>query len=197
MLKREAARFLILTLMSVLFFPGCATLTRKSAQRIPVTSSPVGASVIVNGIERGAAPLSISFDRRQKYVIRIESPGYNPFEIRLRSKISGETILGSFLLGFVPGIVPALGWLGSSHTKTDPSNEARTILSIYITSAMVLGGLFALIDMGNKGYTLTPMNLNVRLTKANGPPRVDTMLIDADDFRNVKWIRVRAPGGEP
>jgi len=31
----------------------------------------------------------------------------------------------------------------------------------------------------------------VTLTRADGPPRVDTMNIDADDFRNVKWIRVR------
>ncbi len=191
MRRKEAARFLLLTFMSVLLSTDCATLTRKSEQRIPVTSFPAGASVIVNGIERGVTPLSIGFGRRLRYVIRMESPGYNPFEIRLRSKISGETILVSFLLGFLPGIVPALGWLGSSHTKSDPSNETRTILSIYIKSAAVLGGLFALIDMGDKAYTLTPMNLNVRLTRAKGPPRVDAMDIDADDFRNIKWIRVR------
>jgi endo-1,4-beta-mannosidase len=81
--------------------------------------------------------------------------------------------------------------LGSSHTKTDPAEE-KTILSIYFKSAAVLGGLFALTDFGGgKEYTLTPKNLTVTLTKADGVPRVDTMLIDADDLRNIKWIRVR------
>ena len=66
------------------------------------------------------------------------------------------------------------------------------ILSIYFKSAAVLGGLFALTDFGGgKGYTQTPKNLTVTLTKADGPPRVDTMLVDADDLKNVKWIRVR------
>jgi hypothetical protein len=66
------------------------------------------------------------------------------------------------------------------------------ILSIYFGSAAVLGGLFALMDLGSgQEYTLTPKNLTVTLTKADGTPRVDTVLIDADDLRNVKWIRVR------
>jgi len=190
--RRNAARFLILALTSVLLSPGCATLTRKSTQRIPVTSSPVGAAVIINGIEKGVTPLIIELDRTLKGpVIRIESPGYIPVEIRVRRKMSGETILGSFLLGFMPGIWPALSLLGSSHTKTDPSNETRAILSIYFKSAAVLGVLFASIDLGGgKGYTLTPKDLTVALTKAGGSPRVDTMNIDANDFRNVMWIRV-------
>ena len=183
--------FLLLTLTSALLAPNCATLTRRSAQRIPVTSSPIGAAVIVNGVEQGVTPIEIKLARKQKgQVIRIESPGYNPFEIRPQRKLSGETILGSILLGLVPGMVPALVWLGSSHTKTDPAEE-NTILSTYFKSAAVLGGLFALTDFGGgKGYTQTPKNLTVRLTKADGTPRVDTMLVDADDFKNVKWIRV-------
>jgi len=191
MWRKNAARFLILALMSVLLSPGCATLTRKSTQRIPVTSSPVGAAVIVNGIEQGVTPLELKRDRILKGpIIRIEAPGYNPFEIRLRRKISAGSILGSFLLGLLPGLVPVMIWSDSSHGASDPS-EKDTILSIYINSAAVLGGLFALIDIGGKGNTLTPKNLTVTLTKADGTPRVDTVLIDAGDFRNVKWIRVR------
>lgn len=192
MWRRQATLFLILALTSVLLSTGCAILTRKSTQRIPVTSSPVGAAVIINGIEKGRTPLMIELDRILKGpVIRIESPGYNPVEIRVRRKISGETILGSFLLGLAPGIVPALLLLGSDHAEADPSDE-HVILSAYFKSAAVLGGVLALTDFGSgKEYMLTPKNLNVTLTRADGPPRVDTMNIDAGDFRNVKWIRVR------
>jgi hypothetical protein len=30
----------------------------------------------------------------------------------------------------------------------------------------------------------------VKLTRAVGPPRVDTMFIEAKEFKAVKWIRV-------
>ena len=58
--------FLLLTLTSTLISPNCATLTRRSAQRIPVTSSPIGAAVIVNGVEQGVTPIEIKLARKQK-----------------------------------------------------------------------------------------------------------------------------------
>ena len=46
-----------------------------------------------------------------------------------------------------------------------------------------------LIDLAfGKTYNLDSKELTVTLTKADGPPRVNTMLVD--DFQNVTWIRV-------
>ena len=190
--RNGAAGFAIPIVMSLLLSQACATLARSVEQPIPVTSSPARATVILNGISQGATPLMIRLPRYKKdQVIRIESPGYNPAEIRLRRKIWGGTILGNILMGLAPGLVPVLLLSGSSHARIDPSDE-KAVLSIYLKSAAVLGGLFLSIDIGSSnGYTLTPENLTVRLTKADGPPRVDTVVLDADDLRNVKWIRVR------
>jgi hypothetical protein len=69
------------------------------------------------------------------------------------------------------------------------------ILSIYLKSAAALGGLFMLVDIGGEGYHLAPQVLTVTLTKADGPPRVDTMVLDADDLRNVTWIRIHLVKG--
>ena len=55
--------FLIMTLTSVLLAPNCATLTRNPNQRIPVTSSPAGATVIVNGVQQGVTPLELHLAR--------------------------------------------------------------------------------------------------------------------------------------
>jgi hypothetical protein len=154
-----------------------------------VTSSPAGATVIVNGFEQGVTPLEVRLDRKQKgYVIRIESPGYNPVEIRLQRRISGKTILGNFLLGVIPASVPAMFWLDANAEEV-AIPELGTAL-VWTLSAAAFGGLFTIID-GSKGYILRPRDLTVTLTKADGTPRVDTMLVDAEDFRNVKWIRVR------
>jgi hypothetical protein len=191
---KNTAHLLILPLMSMLLSPGCATLTRRKTQRIPITSSPVGATVIVNGIERGVTPLEIGLVRKQKgQVIRIESPGYNPFEIRPQRMKSGGPKIGNILLGSIPAYVAAVAWYlahGGSIYGSGNSDSDNTIVVLVLGTA-AFGGLFTVIDSGGPGYALTPKELAVTLTKANGTPRVDTMLVNADDFQNIKWIRVR------
>jgi hypothetical protein len=174
----------LLILFSILLSANCATITRRSKQRIPVTSAPVGATVIVNGVEQGVTPLTIALARKWKgQVIRIESPGYNPVEIRPQRKMSGIPILGNFLLGVYPGFLAAL--------LVAPDDDTMGPL-VWGLSAAAFGAGFTAIDIGyGNGYGLRPTDLTVTLTKANGTPRVDTMLIDAEDFRNVTWIRVR------
>jgi len=186
----RANRFLlILFLMSVLLAPNCATLTRSSKQRIPVTSAPAGATVIVNGVEKGVTPIEIRLVRAEKnQVIRIESPGYDSVEIRLKRKMPGRIILGNFFLGLIPAVVPAGMW---GIANNDADNAEAVGILIELLGAAAFGGLLDLADAGGNGYSLEPRELIVTLTKADGAPRVDTVLIDAGDFRNVKWIRVR------
>jgi hypothetical protein len=76
-----------------------------------------------------------------------------------------------------------------AHDESE--NYGAGIISVWTLSAAGAGGLFTLIDSGTKGYAFKPNQLTVTLTKADGAPRVDTMLIDGDDFQNIKWIRVR------
>ena len=183
MWRKNADRFLILALTTILLSTGCATLTRRRQQIVPVTSSPPGAEIIVNGVRSGVTPKLILLSRKVKdQTIRIECPGYNPFEIRMIRSYSSSHVLANGALGLVVGTAVATAWV-LGHETTAPD------LSVCIGTA--IGG-FLLIDVATRaGYTLTPKDLTVTLTKADGPPRVDTVLLDADDFRNVKWIRVR------
>ena len=87
MKKKPVLASSLLILFSILLAPDCATITRRSKQRIPVTSDPMGATVIVNGVQQGVTPLEIRLARKEKgQVIRIESPGYNPIEIRRKER---------------------------------------------------------------------------------------------------------------
>lgn len=192
MKNTRANRFIVfLTLTSVLLAPNCATLTRGRTQRIPVTSSPVGATVIVNGQQQGVTPLEIRLVRKKKgQVIRIESQGYNSVEIRPLRKMSVGPIIGNFFLGLIPGVGGAYIYaLATTRCQSESAYDTEMMLS-WLLGAAAFGGLFTLIDSGHKGFELAPKELVVTLTKADGPPRVDTILIDADDFYNIKWIRV-------
>ncbi len=187
MWRKNTIVLLLLPLMSVLLSPGCATLTRKRTQRIPVTSSPVGATVIVNGQQQGVTPLEIRLVRKKKgQVIRIESPGYNSVEIQVERKNSTFTFLGSSVMGaaFGFGIAYAIAWAHMGDS-TDSGNP------LGVAAIMVMTVTFPLVDRSfGKGYDLNPTELSVTMTKADGTPRVDTMKINAEDFQNIKWIRI-------
>ncbi len=185
MKDKSTNRFLfILTLMGVLLSPGCATLTRSRQQRVFVTSAPLGAEITVNGVEKGLTPLMMKLDRGlRRPVIRIESLGYNPVEIRPIRRPSGTHFFANLLVGLIPACVPA-GAYSVAH-------DGEGAMMVWILSAAAFGGLFTAIDSGTGAiYDFRPTEITVILKKASGPPRVDTMLIDADDFQNVKWLRV-------
>lgn len=188
----KANRFLIiLTLMSVLLAPNCATLTQKRTQSIPVTSSPVGATVSVNGVQKGVTPLEISLTRGIKdQIIRIEYPDYNPLEIRPKHKLSNKHVIYNALIAVACAVPTLLIW---THGREEEDPWAG-FKAIFVGPSLVGGGyllLFEVIDITtNKGYEFKPRELTVTLTKADGTPRVDTIYMDADDLRNIKWIRV-------
>lgn len=190
---RENRFFLILTLASVLLAPNCATITRKLKQRIPVTSTPAGAAVIVNGVQQGVTPLEIRLARKAKgAVIRIESPGYRPVEIQPGTKRSRGIFFRNFLLGLMPA-TPVFIYLGSRWgDEANPGEHPiENAALISVLAAAAVGAVFTAIDGQGAGNELEPKELNVTLEKADGPPRVDIIVIDADRFGDIKWIRVR------
>jgi len=182
MRRKRVTALLLPILTSVLLSQNCATLTRSRQQIVPVTSSPPGAAIIVNGVRKGVTPKLILLSRKtEDQTIRIECPGYNPFEIRMMRSYSGFHVLANGLLGLVIGTAVAGAWY-LSRDETAPDG------SLCVGAAV---GAFVLIDVATRaGYTLTPKDLTVTLTKAVGTPRVRTLLVDAEEFQNVKWIRV-------
>jgi hypothetical protein len=186
MWRRQAAGLLAPVLAIAFFFPGCATVTRSSRQTVPVTSSPPGARVLVNGVQAGVTPLDLRLPRAEKIqVIRIESPGYNPLEVRVRRGLSTPHAMANVLLGGIIGYTAAV----ASYLANDETANGGTLLAIWIPAS--IGGLFLIDMVTNAGYTLRPYDLIVTLSKADATPRVDTVFVDAGDLSNVKWIRVR------
>lgn len=182
----SGSSFLAIILAGALLAPNCATMSRKPEQRIPVTSSPAGATVFVNGMREGITPVEISLPRKIKNrVIRIESAGYDPVEIRLKRSLSADNVFGNIFLGGAGGALNGLfyGWIASA-----PDNLLGWIAAAGAAAGIVVAEL---VDMSRSGYTLHPTELEVTLKKTDGTPRVDTIFVKADELRNVKWIRVR------
>lgn len=154
-------------------------------QRIPVTSSPRGATVFVNGVRQGETPLGLFLARKHKGpVIRIEAPGYDPVEIRVGRKTTGLAVLGNILLGVIPAVVPA-----ARHSL---AHDGEGALTIWFLWAAAFGAAFTVFDTATGSINeFAPKEIVVTLKKSNGPPRVETILVAEEDFRDIKWIRIR------
>jgi hypothetical protein len=59
---------------------GCVAAARGLTQKIPIASEPSGALVIVDGKNVGETPIRVDLARCDTHSIRIEKPGYIPYE---------------------------------------------------------------------------------------------------------------------
>jgi hypothetical protein len=196
-IRRKPSCAAILLALSVFLFEDCATIMQKTTQKIPVTSEPIGAKVLIDGKDVGQTPLILKLKRKKPGVIRIEKEGYNPHEIRItRNKPSfiSWTTLGNFFL-----LVPAEIYLiskqeGNGETIGDALGD--WFLKVFVIIPLVMGAVavpLVLTDFATgAAYTLMPKNLDVELTPTGGSPRPKITEIDEAGLRDVKWLRVRA-----
>ncbi|MGB2763827.1 MAG: PEGA domain-containing protein [Candidatus Aminicenantaceae bacterium] len=190
---------LAILVSSFFLFQNCATITMSgTSQTVPITSNPSGAKIIVNGKERGYAPLNLKLKKYMSNIIRIEKPGYNPLEIRIsrKSSLLFKSISGNILWGPIGSIVAhslVIGWLNlglDSPGNITSEGEWRTrilVLGFVVGWASAVG-----IDIATGAtYSLSPKELNLRLIKIEGKTKPDFILINAEQFKNIKWIRIK------
>src|SRR5580698_7360555 len=93
--------------LSQVLFPGCATLVDGPTEHVQVNSRPAGARVFLNDRLLGPAPTSVVVSRWGLHRLRIEMPGYQPFEIPLEKKFNSAAS-GNLFIGGVWIVVDAL-----------------------------------------------------------------------------------------
>ena len=76
-----------------LFISSCATIMQSTTQDLGVSSSPIEATVKLNGVIKGETPLTLEVKRKSAGVIRIEKDGYEPSEIIYPKLKKGEALL--------------------------------------------------------------------------------------------------------
>jgi len=181
-IQKKPGHFVTLLAAAVFLLQSCATIVKGTSQKIPVTSAPIGAKVLVDGTEMGTTPLMLKLNKKKPGVIRIEKEGFNPHEIRLvrRRSHAAWFILGNIGLAFLVGM--------SVGARTESDAEAALA-----GTSLILGGIpiFMLLDSGLGGrHALFPTSLDIVLTPAGVEPRLDVTEIDGARLRDVKWLRI-------
>ena len=188
-IKRKTQIILALLVITVFLFQNCTTLIRGTSQKIPVTSSPSGAKITVDGEEVGYAPLNLKLKRKKSHTIRIEKQGYNPLEIRIVRKTPVAPIIGNLLLGGSMVSVCAIGFFRSDYSNAVPSTLG--LVCLIGGGILLLTSPFIVDIISGADHVLSPKELNVTLPKIEGKLQPNFILIDTEQFQNIKWIRIK------
>lgn len=90
-------------LAPLLLLAGCASIIHGTTQQIGISSSPTGAQVVVDGMQRGVTPVVADLKRKDSHVIRVSMDGFQPFEMALTRSVSGW-VWGNLVFGGIPGL---------------------------------------------------------------------------------------------
>jgi hypothetical protein len=82
---------------------GCATIMHGSSQDVSINSTPSGAEVISDNVPSGKTPVLLHLKRGDAHTIKVNVPGYLPYEIILTKSVSGW-VWGNLLFGGLIGL---------------------------------------------------------------------------------------------
>jgi uncharacterized protein YceK len=82
---------------------GCATIMHGTKQDVGISSTPTGASVMIDNTINGVTPVVAKLRRKENHVVRIQMAGYQPFETTLTHSVSGW-VWGNVAFGGLIGL---------------------------------------------------------------------------------------------
>ncbi|MBI3292584.1 MAG: PEGA domain-containing protein [Elusimicrobia bacterium] len=106
------------------FLAACATIMHGTRQDVSISSNPTGATVTIDGQSKGKAPLVADLKRKNNHLIKIELPGYAPFEMWTTTKVSGW-VWGNIVFGGLIGL--AVDAISGGLYKVTPEQIAATL----------------------------------------------------------------------
>ena len=81
---------------------GCATIVKGSTQDVPISSTPAGAHVTVDGRSAGTTPTTVAMDRQLYHMVTVELENFEMEHVVITNSIGGAVagnIIGLGLLG--------------------------------------------------------------------------------------------------
>jgi hypothetical protein len=103
----------------VLFFSGCATVTRGTTEELIVQSDPTGAQVRLSNGMTGVTPATFKVPRKGDIIVVVTKDGYKPAEVVSKAEVSktgAAGFAGNILIGgVVGGVADAVTGAALSH----------------------------------------------------------------------------------
>lgn len=160
-----------ISILVVLFFTSCATIIHGTRQKINFVSSPPGASVSVNNVNKGETPLLLKLKRGDDHLVQMSLPSYQSFQTTLTQKfdalIFGNLIFGG-LIGAIVDVVDGATYklapekdvpLQNATYEKDETKKGTKILSVALIPDAPTSATLISPASENKSDPVTPANI--------------------------------------
>lgn len=172
---------------------GCATIMHGTSQEIGVSSTPSGATVSVDNMSMGETSTFVNLSRGDNHIVKVEMPGYVPFEMTITRQTSGW-VWGNIVFGGLIGLLIDAGSGGlydlnpeQVHCELkaknpnnlfkqvrDMSVESKSVVAtIYLNNGKILSGKISDIDeneamLENETNWYKINRKDIKMVKKNG-----------------------------
>jgi len=91
---------------------GCGAILKGTKEGVHFTSDPEGATVMVNGTERGTTPLQLRLASKETYTVTFRKEGYKDKTVVIENHTQPGWIVLDAVFGLIPVVVDAAtgGW---------------------------------------------------------------------------------------
>ena len=89
--------------IGVLGIAACGTIMHGGSQDLGIASTPTGAQITIDNLNKGTTPMVASLSRKQNHVIHFTMDGYQPTDLNVTHSVSGW-VWGNVLFGGVVGL---------------------------------------------------------------------------------------------
>jgi hypothetical protein len=98
---------LLPVLFAMVLAPGCASILNKGNDQVVFSSEPSGATVRVNGFEKGTTPFTYNYrpDDGREVIFEFHTPGYRTTTVNMRPGINRSVLFADAMLLGIPWLV--------------------------------------------------------------------------------------------
>jgi|KBSSwiStaDraftv2_1062776.scaffolds.fasta_scaffold01152_12 uncharacterized protein YceK len=125
--------------ITVLSVSGCATIIHGTQQDVGISSTPTGATVTIDNIDKGATPVVAKLKRKENHTVKIQLAGYQPFETTLTHSVSGW-VWGNIAIGGLIGL--AVDAVSGGIYKLTPEQVSGSLQTGHASVLQKDGGLY-------------------------------------------------------
>jgi hypothetical protein len=125
--------------ITVLSVSGCATIIHGTQQDVGISSTPTGATVLIDNTEKGVTPVVAKLKRKENHTVRIQLAGYQPFETTLTHGVSGW-VWGNIAFGGLIGL--AVDAMSGGIYKLTPEQIEGSLQTGHASVLQKDGGLY-------------------------------------------------------
>jgi hypothetical protein len=120
----------------------CASIMHGTHQDVGITSAPTGAVVTIDGLQSGNTPVIAKLTRKANHIVRVELPGYQPYDLTLTHSVSGW-VWGNVAIGGLIGL--AVDAISGGMYKLSPEQLTASLAMTAHASVNKMGdGLYLL-----------------------------------------------------